>query len=345
MVGGRLVGGSEDETASPQTQPTEVIEVAASEVAPPTSVAGARPEPTTAPVPESEPVSAVVIRDSSLEAQLPGVNTPAAGQSYHAWLLGGESVEPLHLNRDGTVDLLGNELIISFAHPDGVNLLSQYEQFVVSLEEEGSLLTQPSAAVFAADFDPNAVQLVRLADQEKGGDAVLQNLRTWLPRQAAHFVTHSGFALDGVQREDLPYVKTHSEHTLNIVEGRTGELYQDWDGDGSAQNPGDDVGVVPYLALLRPASVGGSRAEILRGGSGQAGNDIANRADEIGDLIADIRETVRQILLVDTIGDVSAFGLDSDLAIQRDVKALIDQLVADSLAVDLAFAFDVFAHE
>ena len=133
VVGGRLVGGSDDETASPQTQPTEVIEVAASEVAPPTSVAGARPEPTTAPVPESEPVSAVVIRDSSLEAQLPGVNTPAAGQSYHAWLLGGESVEPLHLNRDGTVDLLGNELIISFAHPDGVNLLSQYEQFVVSL--------------------------------------------------------------------------------------------------------------------------------------------------------------------------------------------------------------------
>ena len=189
------------------------------------------------------------------------------------------------------------------------------------------------------------MQLVRLADQEKGGDAVLQNLRTWLPRQAAHFVTHSGFALDGVQREDLPYVKAHSEHTLNIVEGRTGELYQDWDGDGSAQNPGDDVGVVPYLALLRAASAGGSRAEILRGGSGQAGNDIANRADEIGDLIADIRETVRQFLLVDTIGDVSAFCLDSDLAIQRDVKALIDQLVADSLAVDLAFAFDVFAHE
>ncbi len=62
-------------------------------------------------------------------------------------------------------------------------------------------------------------------------------------------------------------------------------------------------------------------------------------------MLADLRETVRQILLVDTIGDISAFGLDSDLAIQRDVKALIDQLVADSLAVDLAFAFDVFAHE
>jgi len=345
VVGGRLVGGTEDDAASPQTQATDAVEVAASEVAAPTSVAGAQAEPTTAPVPQNEPVSAVVIRDSSLEAQLPGVNIPPAGQSYHAWLLGGEGVEPLHLNRDGTVDLLGNELIISFAHPDGANLLAQYAQFVVSLEEEGSLLAQPSAVVYAADFDPNAVQLVQLANQEKGGDAVLQNLRSWLPRQVDHFITHSGFALDGIQRDDLPYVKTHSEHTLNIVEGRTGELYQDWDGNGSAQNPGDDVGIVPYLALLRAASVGGSRAEILRGGSGQAGNNIANRADEIGNVLADIRETVRQILLVDTIGDISAFGLDSDLAIQRDVKGLIDQLVKDSLAVDLAFAFDVFARE
>ncbi len=345
VVGGRLVSGTEDDTASPQTQATDAVEVAASEVAAPTSVAGAQAEPTTAPVPQNEPVSAVVIRDSSLEAQLPGVNIPPAGQSYHAWLLGGEGVEPLHLNREGTVDLLGNELIISFAHPDGVNILAQYAQFVVSLEEEGSLLAQPSAVVYAADFDPNAIQLVQLANQEKGGDAVLQNIRSWLPRQVDHFITHSGFALDGIQREDLPYVKTHSEHTLNIVEGRTGELYQDWDGNGSAQNPGDDVGVVPYLALLRAASVGGSRAEILRGGSGQAGNIIAIRADEIGDVLADIRETVRQILLVDTIGDISAFGLGSDLAIQRDVKGLIDQLVADSLAVDLAFAFDVFARE
>ena len=347
MVVGKLVGGSEDEPASPQAEATNVIGVVASEVAAPTSVAGAPVEPTTAPAsaPQNEPMSAVVVRDSSLEAQLPRVETPPAGQSYHAWLLGGEGIEPLHLNRDGTVDLVGNELLVSFAHPDGANLLAEYAQFAISLEEEGGLLAQPSAVVFGASFDPNTMQLVQLADQEKRGDAVLQNLQAWLPRQVDHFITHSGFALDGIQREDLAYVIAHSEHSLNIVEGRTGELYQDWDGNGSAQNPGDDVGVVPYLALLRAASLGGSRAEILRGGSGQAGSEIADRANEIEGLIDDIRETVRQILLVDTIGDISAFGLDSDLAIQRDVKALIDQLVADSLAIDLAFAFDIFARE
>ncbi len=345
VVGGRLVGGAEDESASPPAQTTDAVEVAASEVPAPTSAAGALAEPTTALAPQAEPISAVVVRDSSLEAQLPGVDAPTAGQSYHAWLLGEAGVLPLHLNRNGTVELLGDDLIVSFVHPDGVNLLAQYAQFVISLEEEGSLLAQPSTVIFEGSFDSDTTQLVRLADEEKRGDAVLQNLQSWLPLQVDHFITHSGFALDGIQREDLPYVKTHSEHTLNIVEGRTGELYQDWDGNGSAQNPGDDVGVVPYLALLRAASVGGSRAEILRGGSGQAGNDIANRADEIGDLIADIRETVRQILLVDTIADISAFGLDSDLAIQRDLKALIDQLVADSRSVDLAFAFDVFARE
>ncbi len=344
-VGSQLVGGSKDESASPPAEATRAVEAAATEVAAPTSVAGARDEPTVAPIVQSGPISAVIIRDGSLEAQIPSVEPPPAGQSYHAWLLGGEGVEPLHLNREGSVDLVGDELLVSFTHSDGLNLLAHYTQFVVSLEEEGSLLAQPAMVVFQGDFDPATAQLVQLADQEKGGDPVLQNLQSWLPRQVDHFITHSGFALDGIQREDLPYVKTHSEHTLNIIEGRTGELFQDWDGNGSAQNPGDNVGVVPYLALLRAASEGGARAEILRGGSGEAGSKIVERANQIEDLISDIRETVRQILLVDTVGDISTFGLDSDLSIQRELKALIDQLVADSQAVDLAFAFEIFASE
>ena len=346
VVGGQLVGGAEDESSSPQTQATDVREVVASEVAPPPNFRGWCPGRANY-CPSARERTSISGRHQGQQSGIPASRSEhaACGTVLPRLVVGRSRVLPLHLNRNGTVELLGDELIISFVHPDGVNLLAQYARFVISLEEEGSLLAQPSTIIFEGSFDSDATQLVRLADEEKRGEAVLQNLRSWLPLQVNHFITHSGFALDGIQREDLPYVKTHSEHTLNIVEGRTGELYQDWDGGGTAQNPGDDVGVVPYLALLRAASVGGSRAEILRGGSGQAGNGFANRADEIGDLIADIRETVRQILLVNTIGDISAFGLDSDLAIKRDLKALIDQLVADSLAVDLAFAFDVFAQE
>ena len=107
-------------------------------------------------------------------------------------------------------------------------------------------------------------------------------------------------------------------------------------------NPGDNVGVVPYLALLRAASEGGSHAEIQRGGSGEAGVEIADRAREIEDLMFAIRQTLRQILEVDTVSDISTFGYNSELENQRGLRALIDQLVTDSETVDLAFAIDIF---
>lgn len=340
VVGNQLVGRSFEEPTEAPFQ-TELAESLATEALAPTSAALAQ-EPTAAPVAASGPISAAIVRDSRLEAQVPGVDPPPAGNSYHSWLLGGEGIEPLHLNLEGTVDLVGGELLISYSHPEGQNLLATYTTFVVSLEDEGSVLEAPTTVIFEGSLDPITAQLVQLADAEKGGDPVLANLRSWLPLQVAHFITHSGFVLDGIQRNDLPYLKEHSEHSLNIVEGRTGELYRDWDGNGRAVNPGDNVGVVPYLALLRAASEGGSHAEIQRGGSGEAGLEIAARAREIGEQLFDIRETVRQILEVDTVGDISAFGLDSDLEIQRELKALIDQLVIDAEAVDLAFAIDLF---
>ena len=212
----------------------------------------------------------------------------------------------------------------------------------MSLEDEGSVLTAPTTSVFEGNFDPAVAELIQLADQEKGEKPVLANLRSWLPLQAGHFNTHSGFVLDGIQRGDLAYVKEHSEHSLNIVEGRMGELYFDWDGNGIAVNPGDKVGVVPYVLLLRAASEGASRAEIQRGGSGETGIEIADRAGDLADLLFDIRETLRQILGVDTVGDISGFGLESNLTLERELQSRIAQLVSDSEALDLAFSIDIF---
>jgi serine/threonine-protein kinase len=344
VVGGQLVGGSEDQPVNDQSEATEVVEVVASEI--PAPAATALPEvASTAATPQGGPVSAVIVRDSNLEAQIPGVGAPPAGQSYHAWLLGGEGVEPLHINRAGAVDLLGDELVVSLDHPDSVNLLAHYAQFVISLEDEGSLLAQPTTVMFEGAFESAAVQLVQLVDDAKGGSPVFQNLSTWVPAQALHFFQHSGFALEEVEKENLPGAINHLEHTINITEGRTGELFGDWNGDDNAVNPGDAVGLVPYLELIQTAAEGGAKAEILRGGSGESGTAIAARAEEIGRLLFDTRETIRQMLLVDTVGDISAFALDSDLAIQREVKALIDQLVADFQEVDLSFSFDLFPRE
>lgn len=339
-VGGRIVGGSSEAPTVAPVQTEAAGPLATEALA--QATAGPSQAETTAPAVESGPIAAVIVRDGALEAQIPGVEAPPAGQSYHAWLLGDEGIQPLHLNLEGIVEAVGGELLISYAHPQGQNLMAIYTKFVVSLEDEDSVLTAPRTIVLEANFDPALIQRVRLADEEKGGDPILANLRSWLPVQVDHFITHSGFALDGIQRSDLPYVKAHSEHSLNIVEGKTGELYRDWDGNGRAENPGDNVGVAPYLGLLRAASEGGSQSEIWRGGSGEAGLVISQSASEIEDLLRDIRETVRQILLVDVVSDISAFGLDTDLELQRELKTRIAQLITDAEAVDLAFAIDIY---
>ena len=344
IVGSRLVGGAADVPNPAQAGATEIAEIATSEVAAPASDAPVQEAPPS-PAVDSKPISAVIVRDNSVETQIPGVDPAPAGQSYHAWLLGGEDIEPLHLNLNGSVDLLGSELHVAFTHPEELNLLAQYSQFVISLEEEESLLTQPSMYVFEGRFDPATTQLVQLADRVKGGNLVRQNLDSWLLTQTGHFYQHSGLALAQIENESLSGVRTHLEHSLNIIDGETGELFGDWDGDNNTVNPGDAVGVIPYLNLLKAAAEGGARAEVLRGGSGDSATTIATRADEIGNLFINVRETIRQTALVDAVGDISTIGLDSDLANQREVKTLIDQLVADAQSIDLNFAFDIFVKE
>jgi len=340
VVGSQIVGGS---TEAPTIAPvqTEAVALLATEALA-LSPSEGTPAATTGPVVGSGPIAALIVRDGDLEAQIPGIEAPPAGRSYHAWLLGDGNVQPLHLNLEGTVDLVGGQLLISYSQPDGQNLMALYTKFVVSLEDEGNVLTAPATPFLEGNFDLAVAELIQLADQEKGEKPLLASLRSWLPLQVNQFNIHSGFVLDGIQRGDLAYVKEHSEHSLNIVEGRSGELYFDWDGNGIAVNPGDKVGVVPYVALLRAASEGASLAEIQRGGSGETGVEIAGRASEIEALLFDLRETLRQIVGADTIGEISDSGLESNLMLQRELQSRIAQLVSDSEAIELAFAIDIF---
>jgi tRNA A-37 threonylcarbamoyl transferase component Bud32 len=345
ILGGRLVTG-DGEPPDPAPVQTEAAaslpaDLPILEGEPTQDLLATAQEPTTPPE-QSIAIGSAVIRDNSLELRIPQVGPPPAGSAYHAWMLGGEGDEPLNLARDGSVGYVGGELVVIYAHPEGINLAARYQRFVVSLEEEGSLLQEPAAIVFEGELPPQSVDLVQLADEVQRGAPILANLTGWLTLQITHFDTHSAFAMDGIARNDLPYIKQHTEHSLNILEGMEGELYGDWDGNERAENPGDDVGLLPYVRLLLLAAEGSSRAEIQRGGSGEFAAGIANRSSEIVQQLLGLRETVKQILLVDTMTDIPALGLDDQLEVGRGVKGLIDQLAADSAPLDLAIVIEVF---
>jgi hypothetical protein len=60
----------------------------------------------------------------------------------------------------------------------------------------------------------------------------------------------------------------------------------------------------------------------------------------IGQLL-DARDTVRQILLADSIADIRSFGLDADLRAAQALREQVDQLAGESRSVNLAFSLQI----
>ena len=58
---------------------------------------------------------------------------------------------------------------------------------------------------------------------------------------------HALFMQSDIEIGDHESARRHAEHTVNIIEGEQGQHFGDLDGDGTPQNPGSGVGVLPYL--------------------------------------------------------------------------------------------------
>ena len=339
VLGGRLFGGG---TSPEPTQPLQQIIVPGpSQAVEPTLPAEAATSPVAAAPPVAGPTASAFIKDNHLTLRLPGLEPPPTGSSYHVWLLGGEGIAPLNLNRAGQIELLSGELQVDFTDPGAGNLMASYQTLVVSLEPEGSALLGPSQVLFTGSISPEAADLFGLADEVNRGEQIQAGLLGLMQRQVGHFFSHAGFALDAFAGENLSLGKTHSEHTLNILDGSGGEFYGDYDGNGRADNPGDNVGLLPYLRLLEATARGAAAAELERGGTGELGQSIADRAAALADQLLDARDTLRQILLADTTADIRQFGLDTQLQAARELRGQIDQLAADAGGLDLTIQLQI----
>ncbi|HLF36714.1 MAG TPA: serine/threonine-protein kinase, partial [Anaerolineales bacterium] len=340
VLGNRLLGGG---AQAEQTAPVQesATQLPAESTEPAGAELGDNPAATELPS-DTALAGFAIVRDSILELRLTPVEAPPDGASYHAWLLGAEGTTPLHLNLEGTVELLAGELQVSFVHPQGANLLADYGTLVISIETEGSVLSEPSSITYRGSVSPDIVGFVRLANEVRSDQRIPTDLVDLFTRQAGHFLSHAGLALGAMGSDNLPDTKTHGEHSLNIIEGESGEFYEDWNGNGRPENPADDVGLLPYVRLLEATGTGAAISEEQRGGSGEPGRALAAQAAEIASLLLEAREILRQIVQVDTSADIRSFGLDTELAAVLSVKDLIDQAAAQAADLELAFAIELF---
>ncbi len=340
LLGNRLLGGGSEPESTAPVRGASVLPPAQN-TQPATSELGGAPTATELPA-APVPSGYAIVTDSTLELRLPQVEPPPDGVKYHAWLLGAEGTPPLHLNLGGTVEPLAGELLVRFTHPEGANLLAEYGTLVISLETEGSVLAEPTSIVYSGTFSPEIGGFLRLAGEVRTDRRVPTDLVDLFSRQAGIFLQHASLALGAMGSDNLPDTKTHGEHSLNIVEGEKGEFYDDWNNNGKADNPGDDVGLLPYVRLLEAAGVGTAISEEQRGGSGEQGRALAAQAAEIANRLLELRQTLSQIVQVDTSADIHSLGLDTELATALSVKDLIDEAAAKASELQLVFAIELF---
>ncbi|MCB0130259.1 MAG: hypothetical protein KDD78_05410, partial [Caldilineaceae bacterium] len=119
---------------------------------------------------------------------------------------------------------------------------------------------QPISAELTASLDELSTMIASMqtldeemaaAAETTAADAVsedllnaLVNAQTQTDLAAAHYA----FLQDSLGADDLVMALTHTEHVINILQGEDGLLFGDNNRDGNTQNPGDGIGVGPYLA-------------------------------------------------------------------------------------------------
>jgi serine/threonine-protein kinase len=323
-------GETTNEPGTPGTEPAEAGATASQE-------GGGQ---TSEPIDLTTPLGSALFQDNTFSVSLAGVAPAPDGFVYEAWLVS-ESATPLSL---GLVEVTGGQADIIFSDPAGSPLVVQYDGFALSLEPAGDADPAPSGTLaYRGLINPEVLQRVRalythtLMRDEPFATILLEGAKF----EAAQYTSHLGFSLSDIGNANLVGGKLHAEHAINIVSGASDtQNYADWNGDGRIDNPGDDVGLEPYLLLL---------ADTVRGAAGLPGTDDAARQkaeailvtiDDLLQVARDARRLCQRVTSADTIAEVQPFAAElSNMGLESAVAALVH----DASAFDLFIAVDVFA--
>lgn len=186
-----------------------------------------------------------------VEVRLSGAAPTQGDTSYMAWLTNTETDETLLIGRV-IVDGLGDGTA-TFTDEDGRMLAANYNAVLVTLEDGDT--DSPSGEIAYSATLPISVsngltEIFVTSERGLGGDGSLLDGAQTEARFAAQ---HAGLAAGA---GNIGGVRTHAEHTINIL---TGEQL-DRDNSGSGSNPGRGVGVYFFLeainSILNEASSG-----------------------------------------------------------------------------------------
>ena len=243
-----VIAAAPTDPPPPTDAPTEPPTIAPTE--PPAAVPTEVPTeaPTIAPTPavavidfDNAPLAFVCnidLRNSDggqadlLVLSLDRVRAPAADAQYVAWLLVDETPTLL-----GVVPVENGR--VAFEALLTIDAFSAH-RFAITVEPLDSTLDTPTG-----------VPIVVGSIAEAALEPLRGLLSADLPNLTAQLliaIDHRNLMQESLDAGDLDGALRHAEHTLNVLNGIDGANFGDLDGNGQAENPGDDVGVRVYLA-------------------------------------------------------------------------------------------------
>jgi serine/threonine protein kinase len=197
--------------------------------------------PTSTPIPRFGQVSYSTSSTTgdSVSVRVENLQQAGAGKSYVVWLMNSEQMTYLNLG-NLPVDAFGQGAL-SFTDPAGRMLPAFYNAVLVSSEESGFSGDSPVGEIRYRGSVPVEVP-VALHNIFVASDAGLNggSLLDGIVVEAGIAKQHAGMAASA---SNVAGVRSHSEHTVNIIKGET----EDYNDNGRGENPGRGVGVYVFV--------------------------------------------------------------------------------------------------
>jgi hypothetical protein len=130
---------------------------------------------------------------------------------------------------------------------DSANLFARFDKFVVTIEPVPDDDPGPSEIIaLIGELDSDLLTQVRSLLVYYAGMA--NGSTAGLMEQTEVALMHARLANEA---KGLEAIQAHAEHVVNIIEGMNGENYGDLNGDGTVEDPGDQMGVLGYANAVK----------------------------------------------------------------------------------------------
>ncbi len=227
--GATLVGTVPAEATAPETHSAQTTEEA-----------GANPE---APISGEFP-GVLRFQGALDQVTISGIFAePAQGFQYEAWLIDDNNETRISLGLLEEIET--SRYGLTYLDPEGRNLLNSFNRMEITLEPNPDPSPNPTDTVsYSSAIPPRALTHVRHILGRFPGNPNDTAMLIGLTQTSA-LIDETGKALSlSYQTGDEKSVRANAEMLINLIVGSQSNDFNDWDKNGSVENPGDGFGLL-----------------------------------------------------------------------------------------------------